>query len=119
MEFGLRIYQIFFRKVDILQYAEFTIDIKLIDGIFLSSRTGLKYKIKSAYLVVEEVKLKDEDNIKYFKMLDNNLIRKINFLENYTDIYNDKLNLISNDFSLLSVRNPDSVFIYGTSDTKK
>ena len=109
----------FFRKVDILQYAEFTIDIKLINGIFLSSRTGIRYKIKSAYLVVEEVKLKDEDNIKYFNMLDNNLIRKINFLENYIDIYNDKLNRISNDFSLLSVRNSDNVFIYGISDTKK
>ena len=52
-------------------------------------------------------------------MLNNNLIRKINFLENHTDIYNDKLNLISNDFSLLSIRNPDSVFIYGITDTKK
>ena len=109
----------FFRKVDILQYAEFTIDIKLIDNIFMSSREGLKYNIKSTYLVVEKVKITDDDNIKYFKMLNNNFVRKINFLENYTDIFNDKLNLISNDFSLLSVRNPDSVFIYGISDTKK
>ena len=52
-------------------------------------------------------------------MLNNNFVRKINFLENHTDIYNDKLNLISNNFSLLSIRNPDSVFIYGISDTKK
>ena len=109
----------FFRRIDILQYAEFTIDIKLIDGIFLSSREGVTYNIKSAYLVVEEVKLTDDDNIKHFKMLSNNLIRKIIFLENYTDIYNDKLNLISNEFSLLSIRNPYSVFIYGISDTKK
>ena len=52
-------------------------------------------------------------------MLNNNFVRKINFLENHADIYNDKLSLITNDYSLSNTSNPYCVFIYGISNAKK
>ena len=61
----------YFRKVDLIQFGEFKINIQLIDDVFVTSREGCTYDIKSAYLYIEEVKLTDIDNIKYFKMLDN------------------------------------------------
>ena len=61
----------FFRKIDLIQFGEFNINIQLINGIFVTSREGCTYEIKNAYLYTEEVKLTDSDNIKYFKMLDN------------------------------------------------
>ena len=66
----------FFRKTDLIQFGEFNINIQLIDNIFVTSREGCTYKLKNAYLYVDEVKLTDGDNIKYLKMLDNNLLKK-------------------------------------------
>ena len=109
----------FFRKLDIIQFAEFTIYISLIDNIFASSRQDIIYEIKSAYLFTEEIKLTDSDNKKYLRMLNNNFIKKINFLESHTITYNDKLNLINNDFALTSIRNSDSAFIYGISKVRQ
>ena len=66
----------FFRKTDLIQFVEFNINIQLIDNIFVSSREGCTYKLKNAYLYVEEVKLTDSDNIKYLKILDNKFTKK-------------------------------------------
>ena len=55
----------YFRKIDLIQFGEFDINIQLIDGIFVTSREGCTYEIKNVYLYVEEVKLTDSDNIKY------------------------------------------------------
>ena len=74
----------FFRKVDLIQFGKFNINIQLINGIFVTSREGYAYEMKNAYLYVEEVKLTDIDNIKYLKMLDNKFNKKINFMENHT-----------------------------------
>ena len=52
-------------------------------------------------------------------MLKNNYAKKINFLENHTNFYNDKLNILANNFHLNNVRNADSVFIYGISKIRK
>ena len=57
----------FFRNVDIIHFGEFNILIELIDEIFTSSR-DVEYEIKSAYLYVEEVKLDEEDELRYLKM---------------------------------------------------
>ena len=57
----------FFKNIDIIHYGEFDILIDLIDEIFVSSRDGVTYDIKSAYLIVEEVKLCEEDNLRYLK----------------------------------------------------
>ena len=72
----------FFKNIDIIHYGEFNILIDLIDEIFVSSRDGVTYDIKSANLIVEEIKLSEEDNIRYLKKLDNGYIKTINFLEN-------------------------------------
>ena len=72
----------FFKNIDIIHYGEFNILIDLIDKIFVSSRDGVTYDIKSAYLIVEEIKLSEEDEIRYLKKLDNGYIKTINFLEN-------------------------------------
>ena len=66
----------YFRKIDIIQFGEFNIDIQLIENIFITSREGCTYKIKNAYLYTEEVKLTVVDNIKYLKMLDNKFTKK-------------------------------------------
>ena len=109
----------FFKNIDIIHYGEFNILIDLIDEIFVSSRDGVTYDIKSAYLIVEEIKLSDEDEVRYLKKLDNGYIKTINFLENNVKIYNDKFNIYRQDFYLSNVRNGDSIFIYGILDANK
>ena len=108
----------FFRKLD-LQYAEFTIEITLDEELFFTTIDGISYEIKGCNLFVEEVKLTEEDKIKNLKMLKNNFVKKINFLDNHTNIYNDKLNILENNFHLNNVRNADSVFIYGIFKIRK
>ena len=89
------------------------------DEIFVSSRDGVTYDIKSAYLIVEEIKLSEEDNLRYLKKLDNGYIKTINFLENHVKIFNDKFIINRQDFYLNNVRNGDSIFIYGILDANK
>ena len=72
----------FFKNIDIIHYGEFNILIDLIDELFVSSREGVTYDIKSAYLIVEEIKLSEQDEIKYLKKLNTGYIKTINFLEN-------------------------------------
>ena len=76
----------FFKNIDIIHYGEFNILLDLIDELFVSSREGVTYDIKSAYLIVEEIKLSEEDEIRYLKKLDNGFIETINFLENFLTI---------------------------------
>ena len=48
----------FFRKLDIIQFAEFQINLKLIYNMLASSRDNIKYTINNAFLYTEEIKLK-------------------------------------------------------------
>ena len=109
----------FFKNIDIIHYGEFNILLDLIDELFVSSREGVTYDIKSAYLIVEEIKLSEEDEIRYLKKLDNGYRRTINFLENHVKIFNDKFNINRQDFHLNNVRNGDSIYIYGIIDANK
>ena len=109
----------YFRKIDLIQFGEFDINIQLINNIFVTSRDGCTYKIKNAYLYTEEVKLTDSDNIKYLKMLDNKFTKKINFMENHTLTFDGKLKEINEDFATNNIRNSDSVFIYGILNVNK
>ena len=102
-----------------MHYAEFDIIINLIDEIFVSSRDGITYDIKSAHLIVEEIKLNEEDELQYLKKLDNGYIKTINFLENHAKIFNDKFNIVKQDFYVNNVRNGDSIYIYGILDANK
>ena len=107
----------YFRKIDLIQFGEFNINIQLIDNIFVTSREGCTYEIKDVYLYTEEVKLTDVDNIKYLKMLDNKFTKKINFMENHTVTFDGKLKEVNEDFAINNTRNSDSVFIYGILNT--
>ena len=109
----------FFKNIDIIHYGEFNILIDLIDEIFVSFRDGITYDIKSAYLIVEEIKLSKEDELRYLKKLDNGYIKTINFLENHVKIFNDKFYINRQDFYLNNVRNGDSIYIYGILDANK
>ena len=109
----------FFKNIDIIHYGEFNILIDLIDEIFVSSKDGVTYDIKSTYLIVEEIELSEEDELRYLKKLDNGYIKTINFLENNVKIVNDKFNINRQDFYLNNVRNGDSIFIYGILDANK
>ena len=109
----------YFRKIDLIQFGEFNINIQLIDKIFVTSREGCTYEIKNAYLYTEEVKLTDGDNIKYLKMLDNKFTKKINFMENHTLTFDGKLKEVNEDFTTNNIRNSDSVFIYGILNVDK
>ena len=109
----------FFKKVDLLKFAEFNIDISFIDKIIISKRDNITTSIKSCYLYVEEIKLSDEDHIKYLKLLNNGYTKSINFLENHTRTFDDKLTTINENFYINNVRNADSVYIYGILDSNK
>ena len=109
----------YFRKIDLIQFVEFNINIQLINNIFVTSREGCTYKIKNAYLYTGEVKLTDSDNIKYLKILDNKFTKKINFMENHTLTFDGKLKEINENFGINNIRNSDSVYIYGILNTKK
>ena len=109
----------FFNNIDIMHYAEFDILINLIDEIFVTNRDGITYDIKSAHLIVEEIKLNEEDELKYLKKLDNGYIKTINFLENHVKIFNDKFNIVRQDFYVNNVRNGDSIYIYAILDANK
>ena len=109
----------FFRKTDLIQFGESNINIQLIDNIFVTSREGCTYKLKNAYLPVEEIELTDSNNIKYLKMLDDKFTKEINFMENHTLIFDGKLKEINEDFAINNIRNSDSIFIYGILNTKK
>ena len=109
----------FFKKVDLLKFAEFNIDISFIDKIIISKRENITITIKSCFLYVEEIKLSDEDHIRYLKLLNNGYTKTINFLENNTRIFDDKLTTINENFYINNVRNADSVYIYGILDSNK
>ena len=99
----------FFKKVDLSKYAEFNIDISFIDKIVISKRDNIKTTIKSCFLYVEEIKLSDEDQIKYLKSLNDGYIKSINFLENHTRIFDEKLSTVNENLYINNVRNADSV----------
>ena len=95
----------YFRKIDLIQFGEFNINVQLIDNIFVTSREGCSHKIKNVYLYVEEVKLTDSDNIRYLKMLNNKFTKKINFMENHILIFDGELKEINEDFAINNIRN--------------
>ena len=85
----------FFKKRDLLKFAEFNIDISFIDKIVISKRDNIKTTIKSCFLCVEVVKLSDEDHIRYLKLLNDGYMKTINFLENHTRIFDDKISTVN------------------------
>ena len=109
----------FFNNTDIMHYAEFDILIGLIDELFVSSREGITYDIKLAHLIVEEIKLNEEDKLRYLKKLDQGFIKKVNFLENHVKIFNDKFNTVRQDSYVNNVRNGDSIYLYGILNSNK
>ena len=109
----------FFRKITVLKFAEFNINLKFIDNMIISSRENIETTIKSCHLFVKEVKLHENDHIKYLKMLNDGYSKAINFLECHTKIFNDKMSEINENFYFNNVQNCDSVYIYGILDTNK
>ena len=109
----------FFRKVTVLKFAEFNINLRFIDNMIISSREDIKTTIKYCHLFVKEVKLHENDHIKYLKMLNDGYSKTINFLECYTRIFNDKMSEINKNFYVNDVQNCDSVYMYGILNTNK
>ena len=66
----------FLNNVDILHFAEFNILIELIDDLFITSREGITYEIKSADLCVEEILLSEEGELRYLKQLNSGFTKK-------------------------------------------
>ena len=52
-------------------------------------------------------------------MLDNKFTKKINFMENHTIIFDEKLKEINENFTINNIRNSDSVFIMGNLNNKQ
>ena len=109
----------FLKKIDLLKYAECNININFIDKIVFSKRANTKTTIKSSFLYVEEIKLSDQDQIKHLKLLNDGYIKSINFLENHTRIFDEKLSTMNENFYINNVLNADSVYIYGILDSNK
>ena len=93
----------FFRKITVLKFAEFNINLKFIDNMIISSRENIETTIKSCHLFVKEVKLHENDHIKYLKMLNDGYSKIINFLECHTRIFNDKMSEINENFYVNNV----------------
>ena len=87
--------------------------------MIISSRENIKTTIKSCHIFVKEVKLHENDHIKYLKMLNDGYSKNINFLECHTRVFNDKMSEINENFYVNNVRNCDSVYMYGILDTNK
>ena len=47
------------------------------------------------------------------------ILKTINFLENHTRIFDEKISTVNENFYINNVRNADSVYIYGILDTNK
>ena len=109
----------FFKKLDLLKFAEFNIHISFIDKIVISKRDNITTTIKSCFLYVEEIRLSNEDHIRYLKLLNDGCMKTINFLESHTRIFDDKISTINENFYINNVCNADSVYIYGILDTNK
>ena len=109
----------FFKKVDLLKYAELNIYISFIDKIIISKRANIKAIIKSCFLYVEEIKLSDEDQIKYLKLLNDGYMKTINFLENNTRIFYEKISTVNENFYINNIRNADNIYIYGILNSNK
>ena len=101
----------FFRQIDIVNFAEFDIQMTY-KNPFIFKRNTSTFNLVSAYLYVNEIKLSDSDNIKYLKMLNSGYTKKVNFLENnlrkFANIQNGKQN-----FNLDSISNCNSIYFYG------
>ena len=91
---------------------------KFIDNI-ISSTENIKTTIKSCHLFVKEVKLHENDHIKYLKILNDGYSKTINFLECHTRVFNYKMSEINETFYVNNVRNSDSVYMYGILNTNK
>ena len=87
--------------------------------MIISSRENIKTTIKSYHIFVNEVKLHENDHIKYLKILNDGYVKNINFLENHTRIFNDKMSEINEKFYINNVRNADSIYMYGILDSNK
>ena len=106
----------FFRKINLLEFAEFDINLK-IKNPFKINRANSSFRINNAFLYINEIKLNNSDNIKYLKMIDNGYTKKINYLENnirtFTNIANG-----DQDFGIHNVRNCNSLYFYGVANTR-
>ena len=109
----------FFKNITVLQFAEFNINLRFIDNMIISSREGIITKIKSCHLYLQEIKLQEEDYIKYLKMLNNGYTKSINFSESNTKIFNDKMSEINENFYINNIRNADAIYLYGILDANK
>ena len=85
----------------------------------ISKGANIKTSIKSCFLYVEVIKLSDQDQIKYLKLLNDGYIKSINFLENYTRIFDEKLSTVNENFYINNIRNADSVNIYEILDSNQ
>ena len=56
----------FFRKIDLLEFAELDINLT-IKNPFIISRENSSFRINNAFLYVNEIKLNNSDNITYLK----------------------------------------------------
>ena len=109
----------FFKNIGLINFGAFNINLSLIDNIISTART-YTYEIKNAYLIVEEIQLSNEDNIKYLKMVSNGFKRKFNFMENHVKINEDEImNGIDENFHINNVSKSDSVFIYGIDEIER
>ena len=106
----------FFRKVDILEFAEFDINLR-IKNPFIHTRANSSFRINNAFLYINEIKLNNSDNIKYLKMINTGYTKKINYLENNIRIFTNIANG-DQDFGIHNVRNCNSLYFYGIVNTR-
>ena len=81
-------------------------------NLFIFKRNTSTFNVVSAYLYVNEIKLRKSDEIEFLKMLNSGYSKKIIFLENnissFTNIGNGK-----QKFNLDSISYCNSIYFYG------
>ena len=101
----------FFRKIDIINFGEFDIELTY-KNPFIFKRNNSTFNIVSTYLYVNEIKLSKSDEVKFLKMLNSGYSKKMIFLENnarkFTNIQSGK-----HQFNLDSISNCNSIYFYG------
>ena len=106
----------FFRKIDVINFGEFDIRLSY-KHPFIFKRANSTLNIESAYLYVNEIKLHNQDEVKFLKMLNSGYSKKINYLENnlrkFTNIQNGK-----QKFNLDIISNCNSTYFYGVLNSR-
>ena len=101
----------FYKYLNIpLEFAEFTVTLKLSDEIYVTDQNNVTQTLVSSHLYVDQVVLDEIEKLEYLKN-HNNFNINIPFLENFVKEDNNNITNENFDVSINNVRNGNDVFL--------